>query len=85
MEHLQDVVAARRAGRDGSARATRENADLTLRELAAHLQIHSSSLSEYERGKSRPGPEIAARWMQALRLISQSTDFAAALKTKVSS
>lgn len=80
MENLQDVVAARAAGRNGTARTTREKAGLTLRELAGHLQIHSSSLSDYERGKSRPGPEIAARWMQALRLMDESTNFAAALK-----
>lgn len=78
MDHLQDVVAARKAGRDGTARATRKNADLTLRELAAHLQIHSSSLSEYERGRARPGPEIAARWMEALRLMTEGADLATA-------
>lgn len=82
MDNLQDVVAARTAGRLGTARATREQAGLTLRELARHLQIHSSSLSYYERGLARPNPEVAARWYRALQEMAQGTQFAERLKAE---
>lgn len=79
MENLEQVVAARAAGRLGTARAIREKAGLSLRELARHIQVDSTSLSSYERGIARPSPEVAIRWYRALQEMARGTASAAQL------
>jgi transcriptional regulator with XRE-family HTH domain len=64
--NLAETAAARLAGKSGSARQTRERANVGLRELARYIQVSPSSLSKYERGQSRPNAQVAERWAQAL-------------------
>jgi transcriptional regulator with XRE-family HTH domain len=50
------VSVARQAAEFGILRELRENANIGLREAALALGMSPSSLSLYERGRSRPSP-----------------------------
>ena len=70
--HLADILFAREACRDGSARAIREAAPLSISELSAHLGLSSRTLSRWERGTTVPrGPKVAP-YGQTLRELAES-------------
>lgn len=66
IHRLADLVAIRRAARDGSARALRVEAGIGCRELAAAMGTSPSNLSRWENGKAAPPAEVALRWYDLL-------------------
>jgi transcriptional regulator with XRE-family HTH domain len=49
-------------GRDGRGRELREQANLSLRDVAELVGVHISSISRWERGDGRPSRAAAIRW-----------------------
>lgn len=64
---MADVSRARRAFRNGQARALREEAGLSIRELAAFAGLPRASLQNWEAGTSTPRPEGALAWANAMK------------------
>lgn len=56
---------------NGSARAIREAADVTLREAARILDVASSTLSRWETGTARPGIDDALKWAELLDVLEE--------------
>lgn len=56
----------RRQFRNGRARRMRESAALSVRELAARIDVDPSTLSRWERGETTPSPEGALAWAAAM-------------------
>ncbi|MCZ7529737.1 MAG: helix-turn-helix transcriptional regulator [Acidimicrobiia bacterium] len=63
---LAQLSRIRRAAENGSARALRMSAGISLRELARKIEITPGALSMLERGLRRPGPDVAQRWADEL-------------------
>lgn len=63
VKRLQRV---RRLARLGTARVIREEAGITVRELADSIGTSPTNLSRWERGKVTPGTRLALRWAAAL-------------------
>jgi DNA-binding transcriptional regulator YiaG len=61
------VSRVRRAFRTGQARALREEAGLSIRELAAFATLPRASLQNWEAGTSAPRPEGALAWAEAIK------------------
>jgi DNA-binding XRE family transcriptional regulator len=61
------VSRVRRAFRTGQARALREEAGLSIRELAAYAGLPRASLQNWETGTSLPRPEGALAWANAMK------------------
>ncbi len=56
---------------NGAARAIREHSDLSLREVADHLDVSIATLSGWERDAQRPTGERAVRYLDLLLELSQ--------------
>ncbi len=50
----------------GLCRRIREEASLSVRELAPQIPASPASLSRWERGQQQARPEIALRWLAVL-------------------
>lgn len=61
-----DVARARRMASSGEAKAIREEAGLSLSELAGGIPVVTTTLWKWETGRSRPRPDAAVRWIQIL-------------------
>lgn len=60
----------RQAARSGAARAIREAAGLSVRELAEAVGVSPAAISRYERGLRSPRAGIAERYGRALRQLA---------------
>lgn len=60
------IGATRRALRDGTAREVREDADLSVTEVAEALQVSPSTVTRWECGSRTPSSALALRYGQVL-------------------
>jgi transcriptional regulator with XRE-family HTH domain len=67
-----DLSLIRELARSGAARQIRENALLSLADLAKALGVHPSSVSRWETGRSLPRAGVAGRWGAILRELNRS-------------
>jgi len=65
------LVRARQMGKDGSGRATRERAGLSVREFARMVGVDVATLSRWERGEAKPRIGAAAAWVAACQGLEQ--------------
>ena len=61
----------RRLARTGAARAIREEAHISLREMARDVGTTRASLSRWERHESSPRTLAALRWAEVLEGLAQ--------------
>jgi len=61
------VSQVRRAFRSGKARRMREEAGLSIRELASLAKLPQASLQRWETGSSSPRAEACLAWAEAMR------------------
>lgn len=62
----EELSRVRRLAVTGAARALRENAGLSLSEVALDSGVHKTTISRWERGLRRPRGEAAARYLRVL-------------------
>jgi hypothetical protein len=74
MEEITLLIRGRTLGRTGRGRAIREQAGLSLRELARIVQVDAATLSRWERGDVRPRQAGAARWLTACDAIERELE-----------
>jgi DNA-binding XRE family transcriptional regulator len=74
MDEIALLVRGRTLGRSGRGRAIREQAGLSLRELARIVQVDAATLSRWERGDVRPRQAGAARWLTACDAIERELE-----------
>lgn len=55
-------------------RAERERQDLTVQWVADRVGVRKQSVSEWETGKSRPGPQAVRKWVKALGVPEAEAD-----------
>jgi transcriptional regulator with XRE-family HTH domain len=72
MGDIAALVQARRLARDGSGRALRERAELSVREMAHDIGVDVATLSRWERGECRPRRDAAVRWVTACNVIDDA-------------
>lgn len=60
------ISQVRRAFRSGKARKMREEAGLSIRELASLAKIPQASLQRWETGSSAPRAEACLAWSEAM-------------------
>jgi len=65
------IAYARRLARTGAARAMREDAGLSLRELARGLDMATSTVHRWEMGANRPRGNAALRWLAMLEELAR--------------
>jgi DNA-binding transcriptional regulator YiaG len=63
---LQELIRVRRLAATGAARAIREDAGLSLSEIADAAQVHKVSVCRWELGTRRPRGEAAERYLRVL-------------------
>jgi len=68
-----DLVEVRRIARSGEARAIRERAGLSLREVASAVGVTRSALQRWETGTRAPGGELAGRYGALLAALEASS------------
>ena len=78
IDTLMQIVATRQRARDGTARAIRQRAGVTLAEMARTVGVTESTMSRWESGQRNPRGEAALRWMEALAELERATTGAAA-------
>jgi DNA-binding transcriptional regulator YiaG len=66
MEDVKDLPKLRRLVETGVARAIREDAELSLAEMAAPVQVHRTTILRWERGERRPRGAAAIRYLRVL-------------------
>lgn len=74
MDEIALLMRGRTLGRTGRGRAIREQAGLSLRELARIVQVDAETLSRWERGDVRPRQAGAARWLTACDAIERELE-----------
>lgn len=74
MTEISLLVRGRSLGRSGRGRTIREQAGLSLRELAEIVQVDAATLSRWERGDVRPRQAGAARWLAACDAIEHELE-----------
>jgi transcriptional regulator with XRE-family HTH domain len=67
----RQLAYVRRLARTGAARAMREEASLSLREMAEAVGTTRASLSRWERHESIPRASAALRWVAVLEGLAQ--------------
>lgn len=72
LDQLKRIVTANRHTSDGSARAIRRRAGLTLEEFAERVGVDQSTMSRWENGQRRPRGDAACRWLTALEELAQA-------------
>jgi len=65
------IARGRRLARSGTGRMIRQNADVSLRQLAAELPVTPGTLSRWERGERLPRGPYAARYAEVLELLAK--------------
>jgi DNA-binding transcriptional regulator YiaG len=65
-----DLVRVRRLAATGAARALREEAGLSLSEIAEAAQVHKVTVFRWEHGQRRPRGPAAARYLEVLDELS---------------
>ena len=70
-DEIVALAKTRRWARLGVARATREQAQISLRELAHSIPTSPSSLSRWETGRALPRRENALAWARLLEELSR--------------
>lgn len=68
---VEQIAYARRLAKSGGARAIREGAGLSLRDLANELGVYPATISRWERGERVPRGDVAERWARVLKRLSQ--------------
>ncbi len=71
MDQLTALMIARRLSEEGTGRLIRERARLSIGELALVVGVDASTLSRWERGRTRPGGEAAVRWVESCLCIER--------------
>lgn len=66
MPKSKELARVRRMAATGAARAIRESAHVSLREVAADVGVDVSSLSRWETGVRQPRGSAAIRWLRIL-------------------
>ncbi len=66
MTPATQLARVRRMARNGSARAIREEANLSLRDMSSDVGVESSTLWRWEAGVSVPRRDAGLRWLQVL-------------------
>jgi transcriptional regulator with XRE-family HTH domain len=74
MNEITLLIRGRALGRSGRGRAIREEAGLSLRELARIVKVDAATLSRWERGDVRPHRSGATRWVHACQEIEQTLE-----------
>lgn len=72
VEQVVDLAATRALARSGEARAIRQRAGLSLREMATALGVTRSALQRWEVGLRTPRGESAARYGALLAALRES-------------
>lgn len=72
-QDLLRLTDARRHAADGSGRAIRLAAGVSMREVAEAIGATESRLSRWETGKVRPKGEVGARWAALLADLARHT------------
>jgi len=62
----KELIRVRRLAVTGAARALREEAGLSLAEVADAAQVHKVTVFRWEHGQRRPHGEAAARYLRVL-------------------
>ena len=83
MSSLEIHLQARYLARSGAGRMIREEADISVRQLARHLSVDVATLSRWERGECLPRGEGASRWVEACALIQQGSTLGDAPKERL--
>jgi DNA-binding transcriptional regulator YiaG len=63
----KDLIRVRRLAATGAARALREDAGLSLAELARAADVHKTTIFRWENGLRRPRGEAANRYLTVLK------------------
>jgi DNA-binding transcriptional regulator YiaG len=66
----KDLIRVRRLAATGAARAMREDAGLSLSELADAAQVHKVTVFRWEHGQRRPRGTAALRYLEVLDELS---------------
>lgn len=74
MNEIALIIRGRTLGRTGRGKAIREQAGLSLRELAQIVQVDAATLSRWERGDVRPRQVGATRWLNACEAIERELE-----------
>ena len=61
-----DLVRVRRLASTGTARHIREEAELSLSEMAKAAKVHTTTVHRWETGSRRPRGEAALRYLRVL-------------------
>ncbi len=61
-----ELIRVRRLAATGAARAMREDAGLSLSELADAVQVHKVTIFRWEHGQRRPRGSAAERYLRVL-------------------
>ena len=70
---LPTVAKARSLASTGAAKSIRVAAGLSLREIAADLNVSPSTVLRWERGERRPRAQAAARYGHLLEALMESS------------
>lgn len=75
MSDTSDVIQARALLRNGTGKAIRERAGLTMTELGASMEppVPASTILRWERGRSRPRAKTAQAYLTALKRVKKAT------------
>lgn len=71
-EQILLLTAARRHAADGSGRAIRQAAKLTLAEIAAAVGVSEPTVSRWEEGLQKPRTAAGLRWAELLRELDKA-------------
>lgn len=83
LKDVAQVVAARRLCY-GAGRRWRQQAGLSVGELAAAIDVDPAALSRWERGLASPRPAAARRWLAALDELRRGLDQSLGVEEPVS-
>lgn len=64
--HLKNLEQARHLSTSGNGKRIREQAKLTLKEVAEHIGVDVKTLRRWESGESMPRGDKAIAWVRAL-------------------
>lgn len=78
---ILSLVAARRHAKDGSGRAIRLKANLSMNEICAAIGVTVGALSRWETNKTVPRGNPAVLWADLLAELAQATSEPPARKT----
>jgi transcriptional regulator with XRE-family HTH domain len=67
LNKLKNLTRIRQEAKSGRARMRRQNAGLSLRDLAAALGVDPATLWRWETGRSIPRATAALQWAEALQ------------------